>query len=125
MEPMPSGVDQPKERRPRQGEGQDKQDAKDDPNMKQPGGGGKQQKQDAKGGKPKDPKGGMMPDPNADGKPPPGSPLLPTEDDVIKDPWGHLPEKLRQQATQYYKQEIMPRYAELLKRYYSSMGEKK
>jgi hypothetical protein len=126
-EPMPMGGEEPKERRPRKGESQAKQDAKDDPNMKQPGGGGgAQQKQDMKAGKPKDSKaGGTLPDPTGDAKRPPSSPLLPAEDDVVKDVWGHLPEKLRQQATEYYKQEIMPRYAELLKRYYSSMAEKK
>ena len=126
MDSEPMGGEQPKERRPRQGEGKDKQDAKDDPNMKQPGGGGTQQKPDMKAGKPKDSKtGGMLPDPTGDDKRPPSNPLLPVEDAVVKDVWGHLPEKLRQQATQYYKQEIMPRYAELLKRYYSSMAEKK
>jgi hypothetical protein len=126
MDSEPMGGDQPKERRPRKGEGKDKQDAKDDPNMKQPGGGGgMQQKPDMKAGKPKDSKtGGMLPDPTGDTRPP-SNPLLPVEDDVVKDVWGHLPEKLRQQATQYYKQEIMPRYSELLKRYYSSMAEKK
>jgi hypothetical protein len=126
-EPMPTGGEEPKERRPRKGESQAKQDAKDDPDMKQSGGGGgTQQKQDMKVGKPKDSKaGGALPDPTGDAKRPPSNPLLPAEDDVVKDVWGHLPEKLRQQATEYYKQEIMPRYAELLKRYYSSMAEKK
>lgn len=56
------------------------------------------------------------------GKPP--KPSLPVDDDVAKDVWGHLPDKLRQQVTQYYKEEFMPRYADLLKQYYSSLSEK-
>jgi hypothetical protein len=56
-----------------------------------------------------------------DGKP---KPTLPVDDDVAKDVWGHLPDKLRQQVTQYYKEEFMPRYADLLRQYYSSLSEK-
>ena len=129
MEEQPGGGDQPKERRPRQGEGKAKDEPKEpkDPGKKSGGGGGdKQQKQDPTPVKPKDSKaGGSMPDPTGDKTPPPAGMLVPIEDDVVKDVWGHLPDKLRQQATQYYKQDIMPRYAELLKRYYSSMAEKK
>ncbi|HSQ58667.1 MAG TPA: hypothetical protein VLM40_23300 [Gemmata sp.] len=119
------GGDQPKKRRPRQGESQAKAEPKDNGKKQAGGGGGKQQQQTVQGGKPKETRaGGVLPDPKGK-KPPPSDPLLPTEDDVVKDVWGHLPDKLRQQASQYYKQEIMPRYAELLKRYYSSMSEKK
>jgi hypothetical protein len=118
MEPM--GGDQPKERRPRQGDDSAKEEPKG-PGMKEPGAGGNQKKPDAKAGKPKDMKaGGKLPDPMGDKPQPPGTPLLPFEDDTPKEAWGHLPDKLRQQATQYYKQEFMPRYAELLKHYYSS-----
>ncbi len=49
---------------------------------------------------------------------------LPFDDDVAKDVWGHLPDKLRQQMTQFYKDDVMPKYAELLKLYYSSLSEK-
>lgn len=49
-------------------------------------------------------------------------PSLPIDDDVVKEVWGHLPDKLRQQVTQYYKEEFMPRYAGLLKQYYSSLA---
>jgi hypothetical protein len=130
MDQQPSagmgGGDQPRERRPRQGDRQQPMGGKQEPG-KNPGGGGKQQNKDPMGGKPMDPKspgGGKTPDPK-DGKTPPSRPLLPFEDDVARDVWGHLPDKLRQQATQYYKQEIMPRYAELLKQYYSSMSDKR
>jgi hypothetical protein len=49
---------------------------------------------------------------------------LPFDDDVAKDVWGHLPDKLRQQMTQFYKDDVMPKYAELLKLYYSSLSDK-
>lgn len=49
-------------------------------------------------------------------------PALPIDDSVVKEVWGHLPDKLRQQVTQYYKEEFMPKYSDLLKRYYSSLA---
>ena len=49
---------------------------------------------------------------------------LPFDEDVAKDVWGHLPDKLRQQMTQYYKEDVMPKYAEMLRLYYSSLAEK-
>jgi hypothetical protein len=49
---------------------------------------------------------------------------LPFDDDVAKDVWGHLPDKLRQQMTQFYKDDVMPKYAEMLKLYYSSLSDK-
>jgi hypothetical protein len=85
--------------------------------------------EDKKGpGSPKDPKEPKNPSGTAGGNPngkaPPGKPLLPFDEDVAKDVWGHLPDKLRQQMTQYYKEDVMPRYSELLKLYYSSLAEK-
>ena len=89
--------------------------------------GGKQQSQaKATNQPPKNPKntGGTVPDPGK-GKPKdPGRPTLPLEEEIVKEVWGHLPDKLRQQATQYYQQDFMPRYSELLKLYYSSLTEK-
>jgi hypothetical protein len=49
-------------------------------------------------------------------------PSLPLDEDVAKEVWGHLPDKLRQQVTQYYKEQFMPRYTDLLKQYYSSLA---
>src|SRR5262249_41030612 len=72
---------------------------------------------------PKNPGGSVQPDPMG-GPRNPALPALPSEDEVLRGVWGHLPDKLRQQATQYYKQEFMPRYAELLKHYYSSLQDK-
>ena len=68
--------------------------------------------------------GGKVPDPKPGDPKGPGIPLLPVEDEVVKEVWGHLPDKMRQQATQYYQQDFMPRYTELLKLYYSSLAEK-
>ncbi len=53
---------------------------------------------------------------------PPLSPQLPLADEVAKEVWGHLPERLRQQMSQYYREEFMPRYAGLLRQYYSSLA---
>jgi hypothetical protein len=50
--------------------------------------------------------------------------LVTIEEDSSKDVWGHLPDKLRQQMTQYYKEDVMPKYADLLRLYYSSFSEK-
>lgn len=120
QQPMPVGGEQPRERRPRMG-GDQKQDAQ--PMGAEPKGPPKTEP--PKGGTPKDPKntGGGTPDPKG-GKPDP-SPLLPFEAEVVKDVWGHLPDKLRQQATQFYREEFTARYSELLKMYYSSLAEKK
>ncbi len=54
----------------------------------------------------------------------PTSPNLPNEDPFTKQVWGHLPEKLRQQASQYYREQYMPKYQEMLKQYYSNLAER-
>lgn len=51
-------------------------------------------------------------------------PTLPLEDSFSKQVWGHLPEKMRQQVSQYYRDQYMPRYSEMLKQYYSSLAER-
>jgi hypothetical protein len=114
------GGDQPKGRNPRRQNGEPKE--KDSQPMKSSG---MAEPKPMTGTAQKDPKnpGGARPDPLGG---PPDAPRMsiPFEDEIAKDVWGHLPDKLRQQATQYYKQEFMPRYAELLKHYYSSLSEK-
>ena len=119
--PMGGNEDQGKGRRPRQQQGND---ANQETQPKDPSG-NKQQSQPMGGTQPKDPKntGGVVPDPSM-GDPKKAGTSLPFEDEVVKDVWGHLPDKLRQQATQYYQQDFMPRYTELLKLYYSSLAEK-
>jgi hypothetical protein len=52
----------------------------------------------------------------------PAQPSLPINEEVVKEVWGHLPDKLRQQVTQYYREQFMPKYADLLKQYYSSLA---
>jgi hypothetical protein len=71
---------------------------------------------------PKDPKSGGAVDGTSDRPPPPLAPQVPLADEVAKEVWGHLPERLRQQMSQYYREEFMPRYAGLLKQYYSSLA---
>ena len=51
-------------------------------------------------------------------------PDLPLDDPFTKQVWGHLPEKLRQQAMQSYREQFMPKYNELLKQYYSNIAER-
>lgn len=43
--------------------------------------------------------------------------------DMSKDVWGHLPETLRQEMDQYYRDRFMPRYRDLLKEYYNRLAE--
>lgn len=43
--------------------------------------------------------------------------------DVVKDIWGHLPETLRQEVDQYYREQFMPRYRDLLQQYYLRLAE--
>lgn len=59
--------------------------------------------------------------PGGSGKP---KPDLPLDDPFTRRVWGHLPEKVRQQAMQSYREQFMPRYSEMLKQYYSTLNEK-
>jgi hypothetical protein len=45
--------------------------------------------------------------------------------ELYKDVWGHLPDRMRQEMDLYYREQFMPRYSELLKKYYSSIAEQK
>ena len=56
-------------------------------------------------------------------KGPPTGPTLPLAEDVVKEVWGNLPDRDRQQLTQYYREQFMPRYSELIKNYFSSLAE--
>ena len=44
--------------------------------------------------------------------------------EVYKDIWGHLPETLRQEMDQYAREQFMPKYSELIQRYYATISEK-
>ncbi len=76
----------------------------------------------AKGDPKTPPNAGGAIDGKTDRPPPPLSAPLPLADEVAKEVWGHLPEGLRQQMSQYYREEFMPRYAGLLRQYYSSLA---
>lgn len=127
---MGTGEQQPMGRKPRMNDpmGDSKKD-------KEPGGAAKEPakpdnekkgEQPKDGKEPNDKKGGPggknagNPTGKVNGKP--GAPF--EEEDASKDVWGHLPDKLRQQMSQYYKDEFTPKYAELLKLYYSSLADK-
>lgn len=114
------GDDEPMGRRPR------RQGNEEPKEQKGKGTGGNQKSQPMTDTPMQTPKntGGKVPDPQPGDPKGPAIPLLPFEDEIVKDVWGHLPDKMRQQATQYYQQDFMPRYTELLKLYYSSLAEK-
>lgn len=118
------GGQQAKGRKPR---GSGKKDGQQPGGQEMANAGGKKDDQPggAKAGG-QDPKGGKGTTAGAAGGPDPGKPVprptVPLDDEVAKEVWGHLPDKVRQQVTQYYKEEFMPRYAELLKQYYSSLA---
>lgn len=54
----------------------------------------------------------------------PSTPAPPAEDAVAKQVWGHLPERLRQEMNQYYKEQFMPKYGDLLRQYYGTLAER-
>lgn len=51
--------------------------------------------------------------------------LAPPEESVTKAVWGHLPETLRQQMDQFYREEFMPEYSTLLQQYYAELAQQK
>lgn len=136
-QPMGGGQDrQHGERRPRSGSGQAKAGqepkpgdgqkkagdqgpkgtAKDNPKDPMQGGTAGEKKKD-------DPTGGTAGRTGGVPKGPPQGPSLPLADEVVKDVWGHLPDRERQQITQFYREQFMPRYSELIKQYFSSLAE--
>jgi hypothetical protein len=139
MQPM-GGMQQPMAgggqgggRRPRAGSQPGESQAKQQPGekgkepMKDPGSGSQAKadpKKDDKTGAKEDPKGEAAGEPGGGPKGVPSRPSLPVDDVVVKEVWGHLPDRVRQQVTQYYKEQFMPKYADLLKQYYSSLAEK-
>ena len=118
---MGASEDQPHTRRPRHQDAQEPMSRQGQPKNQSANKQPQQTRQP-----PRDPKttGGRVPDPSRGNPTDPGKPSLPLEDEIVKEVWGHLPDKMRQQATQYYQQDFMPRYTELLKLYYASLAEK-
>jgi len=43
--------------------------------------------------------------------------------DMSRDNWGHLPQALRQELDQYYRDRFMPRYRDLVQEYYKRLAE--
>jgi hypothetical protein len=125
MNPPPmGGNDQPKGRKPRQQSGDQSKEQGGKPMEPGKSPDGKASK--APNAASKNPKQGtgQTPEPMSQGERPPTTLSIPPEEAAVKDVWGYLPDKLRQQAMQYYKQEFMPSYAKLLEQYYSSLSEK-
>lgn len=69
------------------------------------------------GAQPGGAKPGSPSDPNS-------KPGVPFDDAVTKQVWGHLPERLRQEVNQYYKEQFMPKYGDLLRQYYADLAER-
>ncbi|MGL6074131.1 MAG: hypothetical protein ACRC8S_08220 [Fimbriiglobus sp.] len=68
------------------------------------------------------PMGGMNPgDPS---QRPPQKPGVPFDDTLTKEIWGHLPDRLRQEMSQYYKEQFMPRYNDMLRQYYNRLADR-
>ena len=67
------------------------------------------------------------------GKPMPGNqaggggmakPALPLDEAIARDFWGNLPDLPRQRMLQFFREQYMSRYKELLPQYYQSLAEK-
>jgi hypothetical protein len=63
------------------------------------------------------------------GKQPPGKvpprPSLLLDEEIAKQVWGHLREKERQQAMQWFNERYMPKYEDLMNLYFSSLGDRR
>ena len=90
------------------------------------------------GGQPGKPMGGEKPVPGGE-KPMPGkpgaagsqpggggmaTPALPLDEAIARDFWGNLPDLPRQRMMQFFREQYMSRYKELLPQYYQSLAEK-
>ena len=51
-------------------------------------------------------------------------PAMPLDDPIAKQVWGHLPDTVRKQMSQYYQEQFMPRYGGLLRDYFSALAER-
>jgi len=69
--------------------------------------------------------GGMNPGMGDQGTAGKGTPPgLPLDETIMKQVWGHLPEKQRQEMNQFYREQFMPKYGELLRQYYAGLAER-
>lgn len=129
MTPMPKGgmgdASPGTERKPRMGDPMNdtKKDQGKGDGAKQPQKGNSEPKKgNDKGDQKGDPGGATAGNPMGKAN---ARPALPIDEELAKDVWGHLPDKVRQQMSQYYKEDFTPKYAELLRLYYSSLADKK
>ena len=53
-----------------------------------------------------------------------GAPMLPLAETIAKDFWGHLPEQPRQKMMQFFREQYVSKYKDLLPQYYSAISEK-
>jgi hypothetical protein len=51
-------------------------------------------------------------------------PMLPLEESLARDFWGHLPDAPRKQMMQFFREQALPGYQKLLADYYQSLAEK-
>ncbi len=76
------------------------------------------------------PEGQPMPMPMGSGAEPgdkksgAGTPMLPLAETIAKDFWGHLPEQPRQKMMQFFREQYLSKYKDLLPQYYSAISEK-
>ncbi len=75
------------------------------------------------GGKQPGTPGGKTPGEAGGSGTPMSKPALPPEDAATKQVWGHLPDRLRQEMSQYYKEQFMPKYNDMLRQYYNRLAE--
>ncbi|MGL4422072.1 MAG: hypothetical protein ACRCZF_15495 [Gemmataceae bacterium] len=52
------------------------------------------------------------------------TPSLPLDEAIARDFWGNLPDLPRQRMMQFYREQFMSRYKDLLPQYYQSLAEK-
>ena len=132
-QPPPQGGDQPsggQSQKPQGGQPQSKGGGKSSWRDKagEQGGDPTPQAGQPRGGRPEP--GDAKPTPGKPGTAGPGQagkpesrPAPPAEDAVAKQVWGHLPEQLRREMNQYYKEQFMPKYGDMLRDYYSGLAE--
>lgn len=123
QQPMPGGG------KPMPGQGQEQGQGKSQPES--PMGG---QPSKGQGGSPMpaqpgtNPGQGTQPPSGPGGNQPGGGgmakPALPLDEAIARDFWGNLPDQPRQRMLQFFREQYMSRYKELLPQYYQSLAEK-
>lgn len=76
------------------------------------------------GGQPQQAGDKQQPGGNAPGGGGMTTPTLPLEDRIARDFWGNLPDQPRERMMQFFREQYMSRYKDLLPQYYQSLAEK-